>query len=180
MRREYWLYGSVIAVGALYLMARTQRGQQVASDALEGIIVTAKSAGAAVADVIVPRGIRNNNPGNLRWIENPSQRWRGMVDQDVDGYAIFDTIENGVRAIGGELRASIRRSQTLQQAIYEWAPPTENNTDAYVASVSEQTGLPPSWRLVNDNVPSMAAAIIYQENGVQPYDAADIAAWVNS
>ena len=41
------------------------------------------------------RGIRNNNPLNLKYDENA---WQGRTGQDADGFAIFALIENGFRA----------------------------------------------------------------------------------
>lgn len=155
-------------VSALWLLSRTERGQVVAADVV-----------GAVKNALTPRGIRNNNPGNIEWIEAPAKRWRGMVRAD-GRYGVFDTAANGVRAIGGELRASIRKGQTLAQAIAEWAPPTENNTAAYQAAVVRATGIAPGTKLAVAHVPAVATAIIHHENGMQPYAPADVAAWVNS
>lgn len=162
------LLGSLGAAGVLYALARTERGQ-----------VYAASVVGAVVTALTPRGIRNNNPGNIEWIENTASRWRGMVARD-GRYGVFDTPQNGIRAIGGELRASIRKGQTLQQAIHEWAPPVENDTDSYTAHVSKLTGYAPSLKLTAAMVPAVAGAIILHENGQIPYSAADIAAWVNA
>lgn len=130
-------------------------------------------------NALTPRGIRNNNPGNIEWIEAPAKRWRGMVRAD-GRYGVFDTAANGVRAIGGELRASIRKGQTLAQAIAEWAPPTENNTDAYQRAVSSETGILPDTKLAAHHLAAVATAIIKHENGVQPYAWEDVVVWVNS
>src|SRR5262245_9364570 len=108
---------------------------------------------------MTPRGIRNNNPGNIRWIASAGARWRGMVRSDSDGYGVFDTPANGIRAIGGELRASIRKRQSIEQAIYEWAPPAENNTDAYVRAVAGAVGAEPAAPLRADMVVTVALAI---------------------
>lgn len=160
-----WILG---ATAGLWLLSRTERGQVVATDVV-----------GAVKNALTPRGIRNNNPGNIEWIATASKRWRGMIGQD-GRYGVFDTAANGVRAIGGELRASIRKGHTLAQAIAEWAPPTENNTAAYVAAVSKATGIAPGAKLATVHVPAVATAIIHHENGMQPYAPADVAAWVNS
>lgn len=160
-----WILGSA---AGLWLLSRTERGQVVAADVV-----------GAVKNALTPRGIRNNNPGNIEWIATASKRWRGMVGQD-GRYGVFDTAANGIRAIGGELRASIARGQTLAQAIAEWAPATENNTNAYQRAVSSETGILLDTRLATHHVAAVAAAIIKHENGVQPYAWDDIVRWVNS
>jgi len=152
----------------LWLLSRTERGQVVAADVV-----------GAVKNALTPRGIRNNNPGNIEWIEAPANRWRGMIRAD-GRYGVFDTAANGVRAIGGELRASIRKGQTLAQAIAEWAPPTENNTAAYQRAVASETGILLDTKLAAHHVPAVATAIIQHENGMQPYAWDDVVAWVNS
>jgi len=167
--RPYLLI-ALAGAGILYALSRTQRGQVVAADAV-----------GAVVNALTPRGIRNNNPGNIRWIASPGARWRGMVRADADGFGVFDTPQNGVRAIGGELKASIRKGQTIAQAIYEWAPPSENNTARYVDVVAGAVGVAPETKLALAMVPKVAAAIIRHENGPGPwYSDADVAAWVNS
>lgn len=160
---------------ALWLLSRTERG----AVALEGITVTAAKIGSAVANALLPRGIRYNNPGNIDWIPEPSARWRGMY-QIAGRVAAFETPAQGVRAIGGELKASIRKGQTIQQAIYEWAPPTENDTASYLGHIEQETGLDRAQKLRLDHLPALAAAITLHENGQQPYDPADIAEWVYS
>lgn len=122
------------------------------------------------------RGIRNNNPGNIDWIADPARRWRGMISRD-GRFGVFDTAANGIRAIGGELRASIKKRHTVADAINEWAPPVENNTSAYLAHVVNATGIPAKSMLTASMIPAIAEVIIEHENGYNPYSRADIARW---
>jgi hypothetical protein len=181
-----WL--ALVAVAALALGTRTRRGRVIieevtdaAAPVLEEVVVTARRVAMEAARALLPRGIRNNNPGNIRWIPNERARWRGMIGQE-GNYGIFDTPANGIRAIGGELRASIRKGQTtVREIINEWAPPFENNTDAYVRAVARALGVQPDQSFnVASRIPDLAIAIIRHENGQQPYNPADVAAWVNS
>lgn len=131
-----------------------------------------------------PLGIRHNNPGNIEWIPSPTKRWRGMVGRGVGNaarYGVFDTAMNGIRAIGGELSASIRKGQnTVAQVINEWAPPSENNTSAYVEAVAKALGVSAHQPIdVFSNKGKIALAIIQHENGVQPYRPSDVLKWVN-
>lgn len=121
-------------------------------------------------------GVRNNNPGNIDWIENPSKRWRGMISRN-GRFGVFDTAANGIRAIGGELRASIKKRHTVRDAIYEWAPPVENNTSAYLEHVEDATGFDGDSLLTASMIPAIAEVIIEHENGYNPYSRADIARW---
>jgi len=118
---------------------------------------------------IEPRGIRNNNPGNIRF--SKYNNWLGQVGSDGE-YAIFDKPENGIRAIAKLLNNYNSRYglSTVNGLISRWAPSSENNTAAYVASVANQVGVDPLQRLnLGDVMPSLIAAIIKHENGVQPY-----------
>lgn len=92
----------------------------------------------------LPRGVRNNNPGNL---ERGKDRWLGMsADQSSDSrFIVFDKPEQGIRAL---MRVLINYQErhdikTVRQAINRWAPSTENNSAAYVQHVSRLTGLDP-------------------------------------
>ena len=117
----------------------------------------------------LPRGIRNNNPGN---VERGSDRWLGMsADQSADGrFLVFDTPDAGIRClmrllINYQERHGIR---TLREAINRWAPPGENNSTAYVQHVSRLTGFDPDEPLDfldrEINV-ALTRAIVRHENG---------------
>jgi hypothetical protein len=154
---------------AAFVASRTERGRAVAADVV----------GAAV-NALTPRGIRNNNPGNIEWIANAARRWRGMIAAD-GRYGIFDTPANGVRAIGGEIRANFRRGEnTIGQILTEWAPPIENDTESYIRHAERALGVTRDTPLRTSQIPALAAVIIEHENGVQPYKFDDVVAWVNS
>lgn len=121
-----------------------------------------------------PRGIRNNNPGNI--VYSKANNWVGQIGSD-GRYAVFDKSENGIRAMARLLNNYNARYglSTVNGLINRWAPDTENNTASYVASVANQMGVDPLQRLNLDAVmPSLIAAIIKHENGQQPYTALQI------
>ena len=130
------------------------------------------------------RGIRNNNPGCIDWIEDPSKRWQGMVRKETKAeggrFGVFDHPSNGVRAIGRELLLDERRGvRTVRGLIENWAPPGENNTMAYAKQVAKAVGVAPEQAIdVKAQLPVIVAAIIRHENGVQPYATADLERWV--
>ncbi|WP_256119878.1 lytic transglycosylase domain-containing protein [Escherichia coli] len=122
-----------------------------------------------------PRGIRNNNPGNLRAARNAS---------GTDGaFVTFNSPDDGLSALARQLRLyGSRGVNTVEGIIGKYAPPTENNTAAYIRSVSDMTGFSADQKLDLDN-PSVLAklipAIIRHENGVQPYSTSLIFKSVN-
>lgn len=126
-----------------------------------------------------PLGIRDNNPGNLRYIANPARAWNGQVG-DNQGFGVYISPELGVRAMSHQLQEDFANGDTtLADLITTWAPPTENNTPAYIAAVAAQTGLDPNAPLdLYPNLPAIVAAIIQHENGEQPYLMSDLTTWV--
>lgn len=149
-----------------------------------------RRASAAVRQVDVPgggtqpRGIRNNNPGNLRAGDN----WRGLAEPPTDdaGYLRFVRPEDGVRAMTINLLNQQRRHglTTIRGIISKYAPPSENDTAAYVAAVAHDTGRGPDEPvdLVNNYglLVDFVNAIIYHENGVNPYSAGVIDEGINA
>lgn len=99
-------------------------------------------------DKYVPRGIRNNNPLNIR-IGNT---WIGEVEHPTDKeFEQFESMEYGLRAGFILLHRYINRYglRTITDIISRWAPSNENNTQNYIRIVSQLTGIgcldPISW-----------------------------------
>lgn len=89
----------------------------------------------------LPRGVRNNNPGNIEW----GDPWQGLIpvnDRTDKRFAQFTTPAYGIRAMARTLityqdKHNIR---TVTGAINRWAPPVENDTGAYVRAVQKAVG----------------------------------------
>lgn len=83
-----------------------------------------------------PRGIRNNNPGNLKLT---NIKWNGKFpnEQNTDRtFEMFLTPEYGIRAMIKDLKHDIDKGKkTVPQLITEYAPPSENDTEAYIDKV---------------------------------------------
>ncbi len=128
--------------------------------------------------VYVPKGLRNHNPGNLRYVS--SVAWNGQVGNDGTGYAVFDTDEHGVRALGHQLQTYAGRGLTsVAEIISTYAPSNENDTAAYIADVAQRVGVDPNQPLdVYALLPQLVDAIIHHEQGVQPFSADDLSQWV--
>lgn len=111
------------------------------------------------------RGIRNNNPGNIRVSKD---QWEGMTGDD-GSFVTFDSPESGVRALGKNLLSYGRQGyDSIEKIINRWAPPNENDTKAYIDSVVAATGIPATQSLDlsdPDTLSSLAQAISFHETG---------------
>lgn len=125
-------------------------------------------------DMSLPRGIRNNNPGNIR---KSGDAWQGLADVQPDSefFTFIDPVY-GIRALAKILRNYRDKYglTTVTGIISRWAPPNENNTQAYAQAVAAAMGVSPSEPLAFDagQLRSLVSAIIKHENGQQPYDLA--------
>lgn len=96
------------------------------------------------------RGIRNNNPLNLR-IGND---WVGEVPTPTDpDFEQFTRIEYGLRAGFIVLRRYINRygRNTITKIISSWAPSSENCTERYIDFVSTDADIPRNYLLTFDD-----------------------------
>ena len=84
---------------------------------------------------MIPRGIRNNNPLNIRRGTN----WLGLSKHQTDpAFCQFDSMTYGLRAGLIIIRTYMMKYKltTIHSIVSRWAPPSENDTNAYVKSVS--------------------------------------------
>ncbi len=116
----------------------------------------------------VTRGIRNNNPGNLRI--SPTD-WKGEVPSDDKAFEQFDTMLNGIRAMLKLTQnyQTIHKLKTVRGIINRYAPPIENNTSSYVANVSAKVGVGPDEPIDlkdEETAVKFAIAVFESENSV--------------
>lgn len=117
----------------------------------------------------MPRGLRNNNPGNIRradW-DNPFQ---GEIRPSQDGsFRQFKSMAYGYRAMFKILRTyHHRRVDTITEIIKTWAPPSENNTLSYIHTVADRAGFDQDFKLDiedKDRYCAIVAAMSFVENG---------------
>ena len=128
-----------------------------------------------------PRGIRNNNPGNLVKTSSP---WQGEVSGSDDKFKTFASPEDGIAALAKNLLSYQSKGlNTVEAIINKWAPPSENDTGAYVNMVAKQLGVQPGDKInVGDQMvmTALTKAIIQHENGKNPYTADQIAVGVGA
>ena len=126
-----------------------------------------------------PRGLRNCNPGNIR---HSKDKWEGLCEhQDADKFfAQFISPVYGIRALCKTLLTYQRKHglKTIEEMIFRWAPPEENETDDYVRFVCKHAVMERDVPISLIDQPSIlmriAKAIIIMENGIQPYDESTI------
>lgn len=120
-----------------------------------------------------PRGIRNNNPGNIRENERVNFAWLGEADSDFDPeFEEFKTPEAGIRAMARILNTyrQYHGLNTIEGIIGRWAPPSENDTEMYIRSVVFHSDVPRDKPIdYQSELPAIIAAMIKHENGIQPY-----------
>jgi hypothetical protein len=119
---------------------------------------------------MTPRGIRNNNPGNIRH----GAKWQGLTEVQKDkDFCTFKSPEYGIRALARVLKTYKSRYglNTVEGIINRYAPQNENDTSAYIKHIVKELDISPSdeIELTDDELIVLIKAIIKHENGTQPY-----------
>lgn len=115
------------------------------------------------------RGLRNNNPCNLKSSKNT--KWDGQVGSD-GKFIIFESPEYGIRACAKNLKNYQQKNglDTLRSMVYRMGPPHENDTKKYVRNLSNIVGVSPDEKInVLKHLPEIIKGIIFLENGKMPY-----------
>lgn len=130
---------------------------------------------------MISRGLRNNNPGNIRI---SAEKWQGEIQPSQDAaFKQFRDMAHGYRAMFKLLYNYQKKYglSTIRGLIGRWAPASENHTEAYVAAVAAGVGIPADIRIETmhrDDMVKMVAAMSKVENGV-PAIMADVEAGWN-
>ena len=125
---------------------------------------------------MLPRGIRNNNPLNIR---RSKDQWQGMRREQTDpSFCQFENLAYGWRAAFKLLTRTYYHTYrlfTIRAIVTKWAPHCENDTKKYVENVSRLTGIGPDEPLgIPSDKPArwiaLGLAMAIQENGVTSID----------
>ena len=125
---------------------------------------------------MIPRGIRNNNPLNIR---RGKSAWKGLRAQQTDAqFCQFETLDYGWRAAFWLLTRKYYhelRLYTIRAIVSRWAPAIENKTEAYIRNVCRLTGIAPDEPIgIPSDQPArwmaVATAMAIQENGIESLD----------
>ena len=123
------------------------------------------------------RGIRNNNPLNIR---RSADNWPGAREEQTDqSFVQFKSMAYGYRAAWKTLQSYYNRfchqsrPFTVRNIISRWAPPQENDTEAYIRTVLQLSGLggkenllPPSNVDSYDRLAKLISAMTCMECGL--------------
>ena len=112
------------------------------------------------------RGLRNNNPLNIR---KNAEQFQGEIKGKDRSFKTFSSLPYGYRAgfviLGTYLSQGLN---TIEKITAHWAPPTENDTESYIAHVERWSGVPRNKELTTRNGSEyilIVAAMSFVENG---------------
>lgn len=116
------------------------------------------------------RGLRNNNPGNIRL--TPGSVWVGEVAGSDKSFKTFKDMPHGYRAIFVTLNGYLKKGfNTIEKIISRYAPPSDNNhTEGYINTVVKRTGISRDKVLTQSDreaLKRIVTAISYVENGIE-------------
>ncbi len=118
------------------------------------------------------RGIRNNNPLNIR---RSKDRFKGEVQSTDKSFKQFESMEYGYRAAFVIIGTYISKGvNTLEKIIERWAPSTENHTGLYIDFVEKRSKVDRNCRLTSKSglaIFKIVEAMMEYETGEKPnYD----------
>jgi len=88
---------------------------------------------------MTPRGLRNNNPLNIR---HSTDNFQGEIKGKDKAFKTFISMPYGYRAAFVTLATYHSRGcNTIEKIVSRWAPPNENNTAGYIANVERWSGV---------------------------------------
>ena len=168
----------LLGLGGAFLLSRVARAGNTGSGGGDDFSLSYLNAGCHL-----PRGIRNNNPGNIEY--RSSEPWQGKVpfgqNHDLDcsfdpplrvrRFEQFSSYVYGVRAMTKMLInwIELRGRDTLRDIITVYAPGHENDTAKYLSDVATWTGLGKDQRLTADfhTMRKIVQAMARKETGWQ-------------
>lgn len=139
--------------GAALLLSQNETVQQVAKNVVSSL----------------PRGLRNNNPLNLR----RGVKWAGLDPNGASkdkAFDVFLSMEYGLRAALRNMETAVRKHKctTVAKLVNRWAPPSENDTGKYVQTVAAAVPISPTQTIPMDDrftVARILYAMAQVENG---------------
>ena len=112
------------------------------------------------------RGLRNNNPLNIR---HNAEHFQGEIKGRDKSFKTFSSLPFGYRAGIVILGTYLSRGlNTIEKIITKWAPTTENDTESYISNVERWSGIPRNKQLTASDGSDyilIVAAMSFVENG---------------
>ena len=85
------------------------------------------------------RGLRNNNPLNIR---KNAEQFQGEIKGNDKSFKTFSSMPYGYRAGFVILGTYLTREvNTIEKIVSNWAPPVENDTESYIKNVEKWSGV---------------------------------------
>jgi hypothetical protein len=116
---------------------------------------------------MTPRGHRNNNPLNIR---HSSDTFQGETPRTDKSFKTFSSMPYGYRAGFVILNTYLLQGKnTIEKIIARFAPPTEIDTQKYIAGVEHWSGVPRNKVLTTADGADyilIVTAMSFIENGV--------------
>ena len=144
----------LLALALVYELSRTSEASTVITDPTQP----------------EPRGLRNNNPGNI--VYSAANNWQGQVGTD-GKYAIFSDPYYGIRAMFKVLSSYRKKGiSSISAIIIRWAPKEDNeHVSEYINFVTKNSHMRSPLTEVpgNKQYANIVAAIIQFENGYNPF-----------
>lgn len=122
-------------------------------------------------DMALSRGLRNNNPGNIRLTYDSKGNktlWNGEIEGKDTAFKTFKSMAYGYRGMFVTLNSYLKKGyNTIEKIINRYAPSSENDSIAYINTVSRKSGIPSNQVINNDDqVVRIITAMSFVENGV--------------
>ncbi len=132
-----------------------------------------------------PRGVRNNNPGNIEFSERNDWVGQTGIEKHADPrFSNFDKPESGIRAMLKLFQTYNKRGQkdldtmfrgivTAEGRVSGYAPDKENDTDNYIKFLTKRTGIGEFSEIDIsdfDTLIKLLPAVVRMEQGYDPYD----------
>lgn len=153
-----------VSIGTNFLGSRTTSNKLKSAKESGKDVIYFNVDGTAHKRTGGSRAWRNMNPGNIIYSEFAKNM--GAIGE-AGGFAVFPDEETGMKAIYELLRSKNYNKLTIAGAISRYAPPSENDTNAYHRQIQKLTGLSINKRMsdLNDIELSRVANAIKQIEG---------------
>jgi len=138
-------------------------GEPIVTDGDEPFAVSELHKPVTPTEPVMPTGVqpsfsKMNNPGNLRFADQTE-----ATGKTPTGFATFDTPDAGWQALYNQIDLDKTRDFTLEEFTNKYAPPSENDTTAYIKSLQKQLKVNKSTKITDINTKQLANAIAKQE-----------------
>lgn len=140
-----------------------------ASETVSNVVSNIIDKAVQVTGAGVPRGIRNNNPLNIKF--NAANNWNGQVGKDSGGFCIFDNPQNGVRAAAKILNSYKKLGlTTVRQIVTRWTSGDSTTIQSnYINFLVKNISIGADVALNTNNYAVLLSAMTQFENGQNPY-----------